>query len=196
MKRIVFVTNDERYYQDAIRYLPVHSLQLIKTSYRNEIYSHDSLQDIARTRVEQAYREVKEPCFVMANSLNVEALGQFPGTHYRYVLETIGIQGIMKLMEGKENRHCVFQSCIAFYDGMDIHYFFSSQQGTLATAIPDETCADWTQIFIPESYQVSLEPNDPSAQKKREENCMQQLAEYLKHHGGTLLNMYVPSYLY
>lgn len=41
-----------------------------------------------------------------------------------FSLDTIGIKGILKLMENKENRRCAFNECLAYHDGKEIHYFY------------------------------------------------------------------------
>ena len=41
-----------------------------------------------------------------------------------FLLDTIGISGILKLMENKENWKCAFNECLAYHDEKEIHYFY------------------------------------------------------------------------
>ena len=45
------------------------------------------------------------------------------------MLETIGIKGLLKLMDGVEDRYCEFRSCLAYYDGVDMKFFESKSPG-------------------------------------------------------------------
>ena len=47
----------------------------------------------------------------------IDELDGFPKAFVNFALDTIGIQGILKLMEGKENRDCRFTECLSYYDG-------------------------------------------------------------------------------
>ena len=54
----------------------------------------------------------------------IEALNGFPGPYTKYVLSTIGVDGILKLMEGQPNRRCGFAACVGFADSDGrIHIF-------------------------------------------------------------------------
>lgn len=47
----------------------------------------------------------------------IHELNGFPRAYVNHALDTIGIEGILKLMKGVANRYCEFRSCLAFYDG-------------------------------------------------------------------------------
>ena len=59
----------------------------------------------------------------------IEALNGFPGPYTKYVLATIGVDGLLKLMEGQPNRRCGFAACVGFAD-LDgkIHVFEEPRQ--------------------------------------------------------------------
>jgi XTP/dITP diphosphohydrolase len=54
------------------------------------------------------------PVFVEDAGLFVDSLQGFPGPYSRYVYDTVGVDGILKLMKKIENRSAHFQSVIAF----------------------------------------------------------------------------------
>ena len=55
-------------------------------------------------------------CDVLKNDsgLFVEALNGFPGTYTRYVEETLGEDGLLKLLDDLENRKAYFKEVIAY----------------------------------------------------------------------------------
>lgn len=60
----------------------------------------------------------------MDTDFRIDELNGFPRAFVNFSLDTIGISGILKLMEGKENRKCAFNECLAYYDGKEIYYFY------------------------------------------------------------------------
>jgi XTP/dITP diphosphohydrolase len=74
----------------------------------------DSLEDIAKTSVTCAFRKCKQPLIVEDAGLFVEALRGFPGPYAAYVYRTIGNNGLLRLMNGVENRKARFASAIAY----------------------------------------------------------------------------------
>jgi XTP/dITP diphosphohydrolase len=76
-------------------------------------YRHDDVGEIAREKARWAYREIKRSLIVDDTAFSIDALGGFPGPYAAYVLRTIGLEGILRLMEDKENTHCFFETAIA-----------------------------------------------------------------------------------
>ena len=50
----------------------------------------------------------------------IQELNGFPGPYTKYVLATIGVDGLLKLMEGQPNRRCGFAACVGFADARGI----------------------------------------------------------------------------
>ena len=46
--------------------------------------------------------------------LSIDALGVFPAAYTHYIGDTIGIEGILKLMKGVENRKAIFIQVLAY----------------------------------------------------------------------------------
>lgn len=51
---------------------------------------------------------------VQDSGLSIRALHDFPGPFTKYVTQTIGMRGLLKLMDGESDRACGFDGCIAF----------------------------------------------------------------------------------
>lgn len=82
----------------------------------------DSLEEIAAYGAQECYREFGQACFVDDSGLFVEALNGFPGPYSSYVYSTIGNQGLLRALEGIDERAAEFRCVVAYYDG-DIHTF-------------------------------------------------------------------------
>jgi len=122
----------------------------------------DDLKKIAREKILFAYDKIKKPCVALDAGFYVNALKGFPKAFVNFVLETIEIEGILKLMEGKSFRECEFRNCMAYLDPYlsEPVYFESSVKGTLAlSARGTNSNYAWSKlsfIFIPDSYDKTL----------------------------------------
>jgi XTP/dITP diphosphohydrolase len=77
----------------------------------------DSLEEIAKNSVIDAFNHCHLPVIVEDAGLFVNALKGFPGPYAAYVYKTISNPGLLKLMENVKNRTATFRSVIAYYDG-------------------------------------------------------------------------------
>lgn len=132
MKKITFVTTNKGKISSAMQYLGDLDIEVVP--YNHELIEPrtDDIQEIAKQKVLQAYVLVKHPCIAMDSGFYIEALNGFPRAFVNFALDTLGVDGILDVMRGKENRKCSFKECVAYYDGKDIKYFFYEHKGVLA----------------------------------------------------------------
>ena len=108
----------------------------------------------------EAYKLVNKPCISLDCGFWIDELNGFPKAFVNFALETIGIEGILKLMEGKENRKCRFTECLSYFDGKELHQFMGRYEGTLSNEIlgndTDKKWSDLWYIYIPYGYDKTL----------------------------------------
>jgi XTP/dITP diphosphohydrolase len=80
-----------------------------------EIQSN-SLVEIAKSSVLDAFKRCHLPIIVEDAGLFIDALKGFPGAYAAQAYKTVGNKGLLKLMEGVEDRKAVFRSAIAYCD--------------------------------------------------------------------------------
>lgn len=168
MKEIIFVTTNRGKIASAQEYLK--NTKLI--AYDAELIEPrtDDIVEIAREKVIQAYNIVKEPCIALDAGFFIRTLNGFPRAYVNHALETIGTDGILKLMEDKDDKECEFRSCCAYYDGKDMRFFESKTVGIIAEEYRGEhTDKKWSElwhIFIPSGFKKTLaEFNDDDFEK-------------------------------
>ena len=86
-------------------------------------FRHDDVGEIAREKAKFAFEHLQVPLIADDTGFSIAALGGFPGPYAAYVLETIGIGGILRLMEGKTDRDAYFETAIAHADERGIRVF-------------------------------------------------------------------------
>ncbi|WP_338600899.1 XTP/dITP diphosphatase [Sulfolobus tengchongensis] len=123
-------------------------LELLKGE-KVEIQSNN-LEEISKTSAYLAYLTFKQPLIVDDSGLFIEALNNFPGPYTSYVKNTIGLKGILKLLEGVKNRSAYFVTVLTFIDGKTIRTFEGRIKGVISEEMRGNFGFGFDPIFIPE----------------------------------------------
>ena len=158
MENIVFVTHNKGKIAAAKESLKDVNFKIFE--YDLDEPRRDDIKFISKKKVEEAYELVKQPCISLDCGFLIDELNGFPRAFVNYALDTIGINGILKLMEGKENRKCRFTECLSYYDGKEIHQFMGKHEGTIANEVlgkdSDKKWSDLWYIYKPYGYDKTL----------------------------------------
>jgi XTP/dITP diphosphohydrolase len=114
---IFFATNNMNKFSEARKVLGHYDIAVGMLRVKTLEIQSESLEEIAKASVTEAYKKCRLPLIVEDAGLFVEALKGFPGPYTSYAYKTIGNEGLLRLMEGVENRKAKFQSVVAYYDG-------------------------------------------------------------------------------
>jgi len=171
MEEIVFVTHNKGKAKSAEKYFD--NLKISTYDFELDEPRSDDVKEIATAKVMQAYKMVGKPCIALDTGFFIEALNGFPRAFVNFSLDTIGIDGILKLMQGKENRKCKFEECLAYYDGKEVRYFYGKHPGNLATKMQgvdrDGKWSDLWYVFKPEHFDKTLAEMDDVERENRRE---------------------------
>jgi len=94
-------------------------------------FRHPDIGEIARGKARFAYDRLERPLIVDDTAFSVNALRGFPGPYAAYVLDTIGSPGILRLLEGVEERGASFETAIAYADVNGIRIFRGQIEGAI-----------------------------------------------------------------
>ncbi len=136
-----------------------------------EIQSED-LQLVAINAAIAVYNILREPVIVEDAGLFVEALSGFPGSYSSYVFKTIGINGILRLLEGVEDRRAYFESVIALAHNRGVLCVRGRVYGSIATEPRGSGGFGFDPIFVPEGStktfaEMSLEEKNKYSHRGR-----------------------------
>ncbi len=145
---VLFITSNEGKFKEAEKIASKYGITVkwMKMEY-TEPQGKD-LEEIARLSAEMLSKKLKEPFFIEDSGLFVEALNGFPGPYSSYVFKTLGNKGIIKLMEGVENRKAYFMAVIAFFDGEKVWTFKGRVDGEIADEIRGDKGFGYDPIFL------------------------------------------------
>ncbi len=142
----------------------------------------DSVEEVAAYSAKWASNELKTTVVKNDTGIMVEALKGFPAAYTHYAADTIGEDGLLKLMKGVENRKACFVQALAYCEyGKEPVVFKSITEGTIAKRKSGKYGWAWDFIFIPKGQTKTL---GSFPDKKRFELWNDtgyiQLANYLK----------------
>lgn len=96
--------------------------------------------------------------FVDDSGIFFAAYNNFPGTQTKFVVNSIGLEGILKLLEGKD-RGAYFQTSICYTeDGSNFKMFDGRVEGRIGQEIkrPVDSSLPYDSIFIPQGYKQTF----------------------------------------
>ncbi len=121
------------------------------------------------------------PLIIDDSGLFIDALNGFPGVYSSYVMDTLGCDGILKLMDGTENRKAHFE-CVIGYLNNEKKLFKGISEGMITKEIKGDSGFGYDPIFNP------LDKDITYAQMTTEEknsishrgNAMNKFLNYIK----------------
>ncbi|MES2225288.1 MAG: non-canonical purine NTP pyrophosphatase [Patescibacteria group bacterium] len=151
MKEVVFITGNQKK-ADYLGQLLGHPIEHVKVDL-DEVQSLD-LKEVVKHKLRQAYAQVERPVLVEDVALEFTALGRLPGTFIKWFLEELSLEGLCRLLDGKERgakARCVF----GYFDGQTESYFEGGMDGTVPEKPAGEGGYGWDAVFIPEGYSLT-----------------------------------------
>ena len=89
----------------------------------------DTVQEVSKYKALKAFEILKEPVLVEDGGFSVFELNGFPGVYTKYILKTLGADGILKLMQGVNNRSAKFVSVATFINEDGTLFQFEREGG-------------------------------------------------------------------
>jgi XTP/dITP diphosphohydrolase len=141
------------------------------------------LADVARYGAKHVAERLNKPVIVEDAGIFIKALNWFPGTYSSYVQETLGNQGILKLMSNVEDRYAEFRSVIGYCTPKtEPKIFLGAVKGHIAHIEKGKHGFAYDPLFYPEGYDKTFgelkrkEKNEFSHRRK----SLEKFATWLK----------------
>jgi XTP/dITP diphosphohydrolase len=154
---ITFATSNTNKFREVKSLFDQTSIQLKHlntTDIRILEIQSSNLEEIATFALKSCIQHFNiDLIFVEDSGIFIKELNNFPGPYSSYVLETIGLKGILTLMSDITDRKAFFQSSIAIKIRKEIKMFSGVVEGQISTKISSSGWG-YDPIFIPESNGV------------------------------------------
>ena len=181
MQKLTFITGSAAKAQYLSNYfhLPIEHMKLDLP----EIQSLDTAE-VAKDKARRAYEVLKTPVLVEDVSLVFVAMKSLPGPLIKWFYETLGNDGLCKLVDGLGDRDAVASVVFALCDESGVHTFEASTVGTIAPAPRGEIGFGWDPIFIPSGHEKTW--SEMSDDEKHETSMRKPALEKLSKHLNSL----------
>lgn len=163
MKKLTFITGNSEKAAQLSRHLD-YKVDHKKLDV-HEIQSLD-LEEVATHKAQEAYKLMGSPVLVEDTALTFDALGSLPGPLIKWFLESLGNDGIVKLLDGYNDRSVTAEVCFALCDEKGVKIFGGEVEGVVAPKPRGEKGFGWDPIFIPKGYEQTWGEMDDGQQKE------------------------------
>ena len=177
---ITFVTSNGHKYEEARRILGGLGVDVKALRFSLSELQSDSTSLIAGHKARSAEPLCDGPFFVEDDALEITSLNRFPGTYSSYVLETIGLGGILRLLEGRR-RLARFHASVWYRPGgpgVRLKSLNVSAPGSIAREPRGEGWG-YDPIFVPRGGQLTFAQLEDKDSVSHRGAAMRKLAERL-----------------
>jgi XTP/dITP diphosphohydrolase len=153
MKTIYFITGNKGKLEEAKQKFSTIDINIVQKDLGYPEIQAKNLEDVARFGVEHIQKQFDQPFILEDAGLFIDALGGFPGVYSSYVFYTIGLKGILKLLENmnETKRGALFRSVFAYSElGQKPKLFIGECQGKLSFEEKGTNGFGYDPIFIPD----------------------------------------------
>lgn len=181
--KITLVTGNWAKIEQAKKFLEPAGFEVDNVKMDTIEIQADSIEEVAKYSAKWASEQLKKNVVKNDTGIVIEALKGFPAAYTHYVQDTIGEEGILKLMEGIENRKAKFVQALAFCEyGKEPVVFTSETEGTISFKKEGNYGWCWDFIFIPKGQTKTLGCfQDEERLKMWNDTGYVQLTDYLKN---------------
>ena len=117
----------------------------------------DDPEYIARESARTAAHALKKPVMTCDAGIRILKLNGFPGPYSNYVQRTIGVNGLIRLITGLEDKSAIIYSIVAYCEpGAESKSFYSETRGHLTEKVRGNHGYFFDFIFVPEGSRKVL----------------------------------------
>jgi XTP/dITP diphosphohydrolase len=151
MKALYFITSNKGKLQEAQEKLRPYGYSVIQKDLGYPEIQTDSLTEV----IEWGLTSLQDRCnksFILEDAgLFIDALEGFPGVYSKYVFFTIGLPGILRLLQEEKNRSAIFRSVYGYYTPDEKPVIVTGEcTGTIAPMQRGRHGFGYDPLFIPE----------------------------------------------
>ncbi len=114
MKTLYFITSNKGKVTEAAQKLRSLGFTVVQKDLGYPEVQADTLEEVSVHGVEHIRTRFEKPFILEDAGLFIDALHGFPGVYSKYVFYTIGLAGILRLLEKERNREATFRSVYAY----------------------------------------------------------------------------------
>ena len=184
MKTIKFATSNLGKLSEAQKLLSNLGFEVVQLDRPYPEIQGPDLEEVATFGIKWILKEkeIEDAVMIEDSGLFVHGLSDFPGVYSKFVFTSIGCEGILKLLEEKDDRSAHFEAVIAYCEkGGEPHIFKGRVDGEIAYEPKGENGFGYDPIFVPEGEvrtfaEMQIQEKNQYSHRAR---ALEKLADYL-----------------
>ncbi|MDO8626924.1 MAG: non-canonical purine NTP pyrophosphatase, partial [Candidatus Diapherotrites archaeon] len=178
-------TTNNAKFEEVQHILGRHGISVVQEKLEVIEPDFDSLEEVAEHKAKQAFAQLQKPVIVDDTGWFFEAYKNFPGVRPKWVFQTLGYEGILKLLEGKSRKIYAKTVCCFTDDGKKFHSFSGELFGKAAEKVLSlekfNKFYPYNNLFIPDGWDKPLVDISIAEQSKisHRRKAFDKLAEFL-----------------
>lgn len=125
----------------------------------------DDVEEVALAGADYVYERIEEPVIVEDSGLFIHALNGFPGAYSAMAYRKLGLDGILRLVEDKDDRSAKFISSIGYADEDHKMFFTGDAEGEITPEPLGDGGFAYDPIFKPAGYEKTF-AEDPDMKNR------------------------------
>lgn len=156
-KEITFITGNWAKIAMAKQHLEPFGIKVNNLKMDTPEIQSDSISEVSKYSAEWASKKIGGPALVNDTGLFIKGLNDGPGVYTHPFENMMGIDGILKLMDGVEDREASFRQSLAYAEpGFKTAVFEGITKGRISTEKSGTYGWSFDFIFIPEGEDKTL----------------------------------------
>jgi XTP/dITP diphosphohydrolase len=151
-KKIVLITTNPGKVVEIQEHLKKFDIEVVGKHIEIPEIRSDDQEEVAKEKVKLAVKTVGEPVISEDTGIYFEAYKNFPGTNSKWLINKVGYEGVLKLLEGK-SRKAYFKTVIAYCEPEgNVQTFTGICKGDIIVKIRGKPHPrlPYDSIFVPE----------------------------------------------
>lgn len=108
-----------------------------------------SFEVVVGYKARQAFSIVKRPVIVSDSGIIFNALGSLPGPLSKWFVDSLGVEGMARMLDSYSDRTAMAVTCFAYFDGNDLRISRAERKAMVAYSIPSgNRWGGWADLMI------------------------------------------------
>lgn len=152
LRRLTFVTGNKGKVAELAALAAPHGIEAVQDARGYPEIQASTLAEVTEAGADHLLRSGLEPPFLLEDSgLFVDSLRGFPGVYSRHALDTLGLAGLLRLLDGANLRSARFDTDLLLVDASRVRrHFRGTCAGRIAQAPSGTQGFGFDPVFIPE----------------------------------------------
>ena len=147
MEKVIFITGNKHKLEIAQTVFKMYDIEVENIDLGVDEVQDTNIETIAAKSALAAAKEINQPVIKTDVGFEFEALNGFPGAFGKYVFNQLGTEGILKLLEDKENRKGKSIEVLAYAEPSGIYKTFRMDTPLTIRKTPQGTGSVMDQLM-------------------------------------------------